>query len=381
MIAIPLVFVSLLVGVARLNDISKFSRMGGKTILFYLFTTLIAIIIGLGIGNLIKPGKKISAETRLKFETSLKANAAQKIEKADNATLDKAPLQPLIDIVPKNIIAAASDNTNMLQVVFFAMLIGIALLKIPEEKSAPVIAFFDGINEAITRIIDFIMIVAPIGVFGLIAAFIVETEDPDLLLGVIWYSATVLIGLFIMIFVVYPLLLKFTTNLSYKTFFKGIKPAMLLAFSTSSSSATLPITIKSCEENLGMPEEVSGFVLPLGATVNMDGTSLYQGVAAIFIAQVFNMGLSIGDQVTIILTALLASIGTAGVPGAGMIMLVIVLRSVGIPLEGIVLILAPDRLLDMCRTVVNVTSDATVASIVAFTENNNNTTASNKMSL
>lgn len=368
MIALPLVFVSLVVGIAQLGDVSKFSRLGGKTIGIYLITTCLAISLGLLVANIVQPGKRISPETRASLETQLKDQAADKVKQASETKEGQQPLQPLIDIVPKNIIGAAGSNTNMLQVVFFALLLGIALLKIPSEKSKPVIVFFDGLNEAIVKLIDMIMLIAPFGVFGLISALVVETKDLDLLLGVLWYALAVFGGLAIMIFLVYPLAVYFITGIPVKKFFKAIEPAMLLAFSTSSSSATLPVTIRCAEKNLRLSEDVAGFVLPMGATVNMDGTSLYQGVAAIFIAQVFNLELTLTDQLTIIFTALLASIGSAGVPGAGMVMLVIVLKSVGIPLEGIALILAPDRLLDMCRTVANVTSDASVATIVASTE-------------
>jgi proton glutamate symport protein len=364
MVALPLVMVSLITGIAQLGDINKFSRMGTKTIGLYLFTTFVAISLGLLLTNIISPGKMISPETRDKMEQLLNEQKEKTIE----VNSKTQPLQPLIDIVPKNIIEAASENTQMLQIVFFAMLLGIALIKIPKEKAKPVIAFFDGLNEAIVKLIDMIMLIAPYGVFSLIAALIAETSDPDLLIGVAWYSLVVLLGLMSLVFIFYPLLLKIGTNISYKHFFVAMRPALLLAFSTSSSSATLPVTIRCAEKNLGIPEEVSGFVLPLGATINMDGTSLYQGVAAIFIAQVFNMDLSITDQLTVLFTALLASIGTAGVPGAGIVMLIIVLKSVGIPVEGIALILAPDRILDMCRTLVNVTSDATVAAIVASKE-------------
>lgn len=365
MVALPLVLVSLVSGIAQLGDINKFSRMGAKTIGIYLFTTFVAISLGLVIANVMAPGKMISAETRQSMEQKLHDTANTKVQQSEAITADKQPLQPLIDIVPKNIISAASENTRMLQIVFFAMLLGIALIQIPKEKAAPVIAFFDGLNEAIVKLIDMIMLIAPFGVFSLISALIAETSDPDLLIGVLWYTLAVLIGLMVLVFIFYPILLKLYTGISYRHFFEAMRPALLLAFSTSSSSATLPVTIRCAEKNLGISEEVTGFVLPLGATVNMDGTSLYQGIAAIFIAQVFNMDLSISQQLTILITALLASIGTAGVPGAGMVMLVIVLKSVGIPVEGIALILAPDRILDMCRTLVNVTSDATVAAIVA----------------
>jgi len=368
MVAVPLVLVSLISGIAQLGDINKFSRMGTKTIGLYLFTTIVAISLGLIIANIVSPGKMISAETRKIMEQKMHNTAKTKFQQSISHSTNSQPLQPLIDIVPRNALAAAAENTSMLQIVFFAMLFGIALIKIPKEKSAPVIAFFDGLNEAIVKIIDIIMLLAPFGVFSLISALIAETADPDLLIGVLWYSATVLIGLMILVFIFYPILLKITTGIPYKYFFNAMRPALLLAFSTSSSNATLPVTIRCAEKNLGISEEVTGFVLPLGATVNMDGTSLYQGVAAIFIAQVFNIELSLFEQMTILFTALLASIGTAGVPGAGIVMLVIVLKSVGIPIEGIALILAPDRILDMCRTLVNVTSDATVAAIVASKE-------------
>lgn len=365
MIAMPLVLVSLISGIAQLGDISKFSDMGLKTAGLFLLTTCLAILLGLALSNIIKPGKRISAETRQKLEATLQEKAASEIQRAEDIESGKQPLQPLIDIVPKNIVGAASENTNMLQIVFFALLIGISLLKIPAAKAQPVIAFFEGLNETIIKLIDMIMVLAPFGVFGLISSLVIETRDADLLLGVLWYSLAVIAGLAIMLFVVYPLLMQLFGKFSYWQFFKGLRPAMLLAFSTSSSSATLPVTMQVVEKNLGIPEKISGFVLPMGATINMDGTSLYQCIAAVFIAQIFNIDLSITDQFTILLTALLASLGSAGVPGAGMVMLVIVLKSVGIPLEGIALILAPDRLLDMCRTLVNVASDAAVAVIVA----------------
>jgi Na+/H+-dicarboxylate symporter len=261
----------------------------------------------------------------------------------------------------------------MLQVVFFAIILGVALLQIPKEKSEGVVRFFDGLNEAVIKIVEYIMIIAPFGVFALIASLLIELAGDrpdkafDLLYALLWYSLTVLLGLAIMLLVVYPLFIRLFTKISYLHFFRGIRPAQLLAFSTSSSSATLPVTMKQVEEELGVPEEVSSFVLPLGATINMDGTSLYQSVAAVFIAQALGLNLSLGSQIMIIVTATLASIGSAGVPGAGMVMLVIVLESVGIPTAGIALIVAPDRILDMCRTVVNVTGDASVATIVATT--------------
>jgi Na+/H+-dicarboxylate symporter len=262
----------------------------------------------------------------------------------------------------------------MLQVVFFAILAGIALLQIPRSKAEPVMAFFDGFNEVITQIVNYIMVIAPYGVFALMASLIVEIagDDPDsaltLLLALLKYSLIVLAGLFIVMVVMFPLLLKFMTKVPVGHFFRAIRPAQLLAFSTSSSNATLPVTMKITEEELGVSENISSFVLPLGATVNMNGTSLYQSVAAVFIAQALGMELTFGQQVMIVLTSTLAAVGSAGVPGAGLIMLIVVLEAIGIPAAGIALIMAPDRILDMFRTVVNITGDVVVAAVIASKE-------------
>ena len=373
MIAVPLVLASLIVGVSNLGDISKLSRIGGKTIGIYLVTTVIAVSLGLVAVNILQPGKQLPVETRENLmslyggEVEDKSSVAGELKK-------QSPLQPLVDIIPENIFSAASDNSSMLQVVFFAIIVGIALLQIPKEKGNPVIRFFDGLNDVIIKIVEYIMILAPYGVFALIASLLVELagDDPgqafELLYALLWYSLTVLTGLIVMAMVIYPTILKLFTKIKYKDFFEGIRPAQLLGFSTSSSSATLPVTMRQVEEELGVSEEVSSFVLPLGATINMDGTSLYQSVAAVFIAQALGLDLIIGQQLMIVLTATLASIGSAGVPGAGMVMLVIVLESIGIPIAGIALIVAPDRILDMCRTVVNITGDTVVAVVVASTE-------------
>lgn len=373
MIAVPLVLASLITGIASLGNIAKLSRMGGKTIAVYLFTTTIAITIGLVCVNILQPGKKLPQSTRENL-MALYSGDVESRENVAQSVKDAGPLQPLVDVIPENIFVSLADNSSMLQVVFVAMIIGIALLKIPREKGQPVTAFFDGLNDIIIKIVDFIMILAPYGVFALIASLIVELggTDPDkafeLLYALLWYSVTVLVGLIAMIALIYPALFKIFTKVKYKNFFKGIRPAQLLAFSTSSSAATLPVTMEVVQKDLGVSEEVASFVLPLGATINMDGTSLYQGVAAVFIAQALGLGLSLGDQLMIVLTATLASIGTAAVPGAGIVMLVIVLEAIGIPTAGIALILAPDRILDMCRTVVNVTGDAAVTMVVASTE-------------
>ncbi|MFD2035867.1 dicarboxylate/amino acid:cation symporter [Belliella marina] len=373
MIAVPLVFASLIVGVSNLGDISKLSRIGGKTIFTYIFTTVIAISLGLALVNIFQPGKSLPNDTKENLMALYDDAAGSKTKQAE-AIQNQSPLQPLVDIVPENLFNAASDNSLMLQVVFFAIIMGIALLQIPKKKSQPVIAFFDGINDVIIKIVGFIMLIAPYGVFALMASLIVEIagENPEsafvLLYALLKYSLVVVGGLFLMAFVVYPSILKGFTKISYMHFFKAIRPAQLLAFSTSSSSATLPVTMKQVEEEIGVSEEVSSFVLPLGATINMDGTSLYQGVAAVFIAQALGMDLSLTQQLTIVLTATLASIGSAGVPGAGLIMLIIVLESINVPAAGIALIIAPDRILDMFRTAVNVTGDAAVCCVVASTE-------------
>ncbi len=368
LIAVPLILASLIKGVSSLSDVSKLSRIGGKTIGIYLITTLIAVSFGLILVNVVQPGKSFSEEKRNELKEQYASSAALKIESAENVK-GEGPLQFLVDIVPNNFIQAAGDNKNMLQVIFFALLFGIAMVMLPKEKTSTVKSFFDGINDIVLQIVDLIMLAAPYGVFALIAGLVVDFGGSSELfkaLGI--YSLTVVIGLLLMITLIYPLILRLFTDLKYLDFFKGIAPAQMLAFSTSSSAATLPVTMERCEDHLGVSEEVSSFVLPLGATINMDGTSLYQSVAAVFIAQAFGYDLDLGQQMTIVLTATLASIGSAAVPGAGMVMLVIVLSSIGIDPEGIALIFAVDRILDMLRTVVNVTGDATVATVVAATE-------------
>lgn len=364
LIAVPLIVASLIMGVAGLKDISKLSKMGGRTIGIYVLTTVLAVSIGLSLVNIIKPGKFISEETRIELTENYGADAAKRKEAAD-AQANTGPLQALIDLVPENIVGAASSNGNMLQVIFFVIFFGIGLILIPPDKAKPVIDFFDGMNEVVLKMIDLIMLAAPYGVFALLASLVVESPSADIFYALGMYSLTVVLGLAIMIFGFYPFLLSYVVKSSYGEFFKGIAPAQLLAFSTSSSAATLPVTMERVTEHLGVDEDVASFVLPVGATINMDGTSLYQGVAAVFIAQAFGMDLDLMQQLTIVVTATLASIGSAAVPGAGMVMLVIVLQSIGVPAEGLALIFAVDRPLDMCRTVVNVTGDATVSMMVA----------------
>lgn len=366
MIAVPLIVVSLIVGISDLKDISKLSKLGGRTIVLYLFTTIMAVSIGLILANVIQPGKYINEDSRKSLLKNFAGDAAQKIELAETAK-SKGPLQPLVDIVPDNFFKALTDNAAMLQVILFVILIGIALILIDEQKAKPVVDFFKGLNEVILKIIDLIMLMAPFGVFALMTSLMVEIPDFSTLNALGVYALTVFLGLAIMTFVIYPSLLISFTKYSPVKFFRAISPAQLLAFSTSSSAATLPVTMECVIEQVGVDEDVASFVLPLGATVNMDGTSLYQAVAAVFIAQALGMTLDLQTQLMIVVTATLASIGSAAVPSAGMVMLVIVLGQAGIPEAGLALIFAIDRPLDMCRTVVNVTSDATVSTIVAKT--------------
>ncbi|MCH1538944.1 dicarboxylate/amino acid:cation symporter [Flavobacteriaceae bacterium] len=363
LIAIPLILASLIKGVSDLKDISKLSQMGGRTILTYLSTTLVAVVIGLILVNSIQPGKSISIETRKELVEAYASDADQKREVAAKQS-SAGRLQPLVDIVPSNLFSAASNNRNMLQIIFFAIFFGIGIILIPEKESSLVKGFFDSFNAVILKLIDLIMMAAPYGVFALLAALVVEAPSLELFKALALYAITLLAGLALMIGF-YALMVRILIKKSPSFFFKGIAPAQLLAFSTSSSAATLPVTMECVEGNLGVDKEVTSFVLPIGATINMDGTSVYQGVAAVFIAQAFGLDLSLSAQLGIIFTATLASIGTAAVPSAGIVMLVIVLAQAGIPEAGLALIFAIDRPLDMCRTVVNVTGDAAVSMFVA----------------
>ena len=363
LIAIPLILAALIKGISDLKDISSLSKMGMRTISIYVVTTVIAVSIGLTVVSLIQPGKTINEDTRNELVEAYGGDADAKLQAAA-AQKDAGPLQALIDLVPSNIVSAASSNRNMLQVIFFAVFFGISLILIPQEKAKTVKDFFDGLNEVILKMVDLIMLAAPYGVFALMAALVVEAPSADLFAALGMYAVSVVFGLLTMV-MFYILLVKVFTKKSPKFFLNGIAPAQLLAFSTSSSAATLPVTMERVTEHLGVEEEVSSFVLPIGATINMDGTSLYQAVAAVFIAQAFGMDLSFGTQLGIIATATLASIGSAAVPGAGMVMLVGVLGYAGIPEAGLALIFAVDRPLDMCRTVINVTGDATVSMLVA----------------
>ena len=372
-IAIPLVLTSLITGIASLSDLKKLSRIGGKTISIYIVTTAISVSIGLITVNLLQPGKQVPYEMQSKLQETYESDASSRADTAQEVK-ERGPLQLFIDMVPSNFFEAASNNRNMLQIVFISMLIGIGLVQIPKKKSKPVLDIFEGLNDVIIKLVDIIMLIAPLGVFSLIAQTInkVAGDDPDQvaeLLGALgFYMIAVVVGLIIHLLVTYITILKVYVKMPLKTFFTGIGPAQLLAFSTSSSGATLPVTMERCEDELGVSEEVSSFVLPLGATINMDGTALYQAVAAVFISQAIGLDLSLLDQLTIVLTTVLASIGTAAVPGAGIIMLVIILEAIGVPSTGIALILGVDRILDMLRTVINVTGDATIAVTIASSE-------------
>ena len=373
LIAVPLVLSSLITGVASLSNLKKLSRIGGKTIAIYIGTTAVAVTIGLVSVNIIQPGNKVPDQIKIELQNTYQKDAELKSGSAQNIK-NRGPLQPIVDMVPSNFFSSASSNRNMLQVVFMALFLGIGLIQIPKEKGKPLLEFFEGLNEVVIKLVDLIMLIAPIGVFALIAQTInkVAGDNPsqimELLSALGFYMFAVIIGLITHGIITYTGLLKMMTKMPLNLFFKGIAPAQLLAFSTSSSGATLPVTMECCEDELGVSEEVSSFVLPLGATINMDGTAMYQAVAAVFIAQTLGMDLDLGSQLTIILTAVLASIGTAAVPGAGIIMLVIILEAVGVPSAGIALILGVDRILDMIRTTFNVTGDATVAVIVANSE-------------
>lgn len=382
LIAVPLILASLIMGVTSLSDTSKLSRIGGKTIAFYIGTTVVALTVGLVLVNLIEPGAYVPTEVQEALTETYGGQAEDRQQFAQEAK-DRGPLQPLVDMVPTNFFQSAADNGSMLQIVFVAILLGIALLQVPKDKAQPLINFFDGLNSVVIRIVEITMLMAPIGVFGLMADAItsIAGENPSQVIQVVQalgvYCLTVVAGLAVMVFLVYPIILTVFTKKTIPEFFRAIAPAQLVAFSTSSSGATLPVTMEVAEKNLGVSEEVSSFVLPLGATINMDGTALYQAVAAVFIAQVLGIDLTVVQQLNIVFIAVLASIGTAAVPSAGIVMLVVILESVGVPSAGIALILGVDRPLDMLRTTNNITGDTMVASVIAASEGELDSVAGN----
>jgi proton glutamate symport protein len=368
LIAVPLIFVSLVKGISSLTDITRLSRIGLKTIAIYLITTLIATSIGLGMVNLISPGNVFPAEKQAEYREEFMDDISEKQLFADEMK-GKSPLHFLEDIIPENIVFAAGDNSNMLQVIFFAILFALAMVTIKDKSMRYVKGFFDGLNEIILKIIDLIMRFAPVGVFALMAGLIVDfSGDSELFSALGMYMLTAISGLMLLILLFYPALMWIFTGVRYRDFFRGILPAQMVAFSTSSSAATLPVTLKQVTNEFKVSKTIGNFVLPIGVTINMDGTSCYQAVAAVFIAQVFGIDLSVAQQISIVLLAVMASIGSPGVPGGSIVMLIVVLSTVGIPVEGLALILGVDRPIDMLRTVVNITGDATVASMVAKSE-------------
>lgn len=369
LIAVPLIFVSLVKGITSITDITKLSRIGLKTIGLYLASTTIAIVFGLIIVNTFKPGHAFSQETRQQFQTVYEKNVKDS-EDVAGLVQDKPPLAFFEDMVPDNIIAASGDNSNMLQVIFFSILFALAIIVLEAKQVSVVKELFDGLNDIILKIVDIVMRFAPIGVFALLSALITEfSGDVQLFVALGKYAALTIVGLLLLIFGLYPLYIRLFTKIKIRDFIKHLLPVQMVAFSTSSSAATLPVTLKQCTQKLKISRSVANFVLPVGVTINMDGASFYQAVSAVFIAQVFGLDLNLTQQLTIVLTALLASIGAPGVPGGAVIMLVVVLSSVGIPAEGLALIMGVERPLDMIRTVANVTGDTAMASIVASTEN------------
>jgi len=413
LIAVPLVLFSIINGVAGIGDPSSLGRMGGKTLLSYLITTLLAVGVGLILVNIVKPGERIEESSRIdnrisyelwaqsegiaikdgisflgkpEYKDRVEAMTRKEQSKTTNEAVNSGlktvakneksgPLKPLVDLVPSNVFKSLTDNGSMLQIIFFSLFFGISLLFIPESKSAPVMQFVDGAMEVFLKMIDIVMQTAPFFVFALLAGVISKMAGDDvgkvveIFKGLSWYSITVFVGLLLMVFFIYPLIVRLLVKvIPYKGFFKAMGLAQTTAFSTSSSAATLPITMECVEENLGVDKKITSFVLPIGATVNMDGTVLYQAIAVVFLAQFHMIDLTLGQQLTIVLTATLASIGSAAIPSAGLVMLIVVLGSVGLNPAWIAIIFPVDRILDMCRTVVNVTGDATVSSIIAKSE-------------
>lgn len=362
MIAVPLVFASLLVGAASLSDLKNVARIGGKTVLLFMFTTVIAITTGLLFANIFQPGNFMPPETKTMLLQTFSDEASSKVQQEVSVNI----VDFFVNIVPRNPFKAIADG-DFLQVVFFAILTGIFLTQIPKDKSKTIINFFDGLSSAMILLVEKVMLIAPFAVFALISATVAEFGF-NILQTLLMYIITVASGLLFLMIFVYPALLKTIARQKILPIYKALRQVMIVAFSTSSSAATLPLEMEVAEKKLGVSKKIASFVLPLGATVNMDGTALYQAVAAMFIAQVYGIEMDLTKQITIVITSVLASIGTAPVPGVGLIMLIIVLRSVGIPEEGIALILGVDRVLDMARTVPNIVSDSFTAVTVAKSE-------------
>jgi Na+/H+-dicarboxylate symporter len=411
LIAVPLVLFSIISGVASLGDPAKLGRLGIKTVVTYLLTTMTAVIVGLVLVNLFEPGAKVSEDllesNRIRYELWRDANGIQvlddinlrndpalaqkvgvitqeqvsmndwvtdKLNKAER-TKSSGPLQPLVDVVPTNIFRSLSDM-SMLQIIFFAVFFGVVLVGMPKAQAAPLMRAIDALNEVFVRMVWVVMKAMPIFVFALMAGQIVNAagSDPEmfrqLLEYLLQYSLVVVLGLAFMVFLFYPSLVALLVKpLGFKQFLAGMRDAQITAFSTSSSVATLPVTMDCVRNKIGVSERTTSFVLPIGATVNMDGTSLYQAVAVVSLAQFHMVDLSLAQQAVIVITATLASIGAAAVPSAGLVLMIIVLESVGLNPAWIALIFPVDRILDMCRTVVNVTGDGAVSTLIAHSEN------------
>jgi proton glutamate symport protein len=372
LIAVPLIFVSLVKGISSLTDISKLSRIGVKTIVYYMASTLIATTFGLFLVNVVKPGNTFPDEKRVEFMAKWQGTIDQSQLLAESG--DHSPLRFIVDIVPDNIINAMGDNSQMLQIIFFAILFAIAMVLLKESQVKTVKHIFDGLNDIIIKLIELIMLFAPYGVFALLAGVIVDfAGDADIFLALGKYFTTVLVGLLFLILIVYPLYLKiFTRKIPVSKFLRALLPAQMVAFSTSSSAAALPVNMRQNTEELNVSEEVVDFVLPVGVTINMDATAFYQSVAAVFIAQVYGIELTVVQQITIVLMATMSSIGSPGVPGGSIVLVIMVLTSVGLPVEGLALILGVDRPLDMLRSSVNITGDSTIANIINYSEQKRN---------
>lgn len=374
LVAIPLIFVSLVVGVSSVDSTSKLSRIGTRSLLLYTLTTIVAVGIGLLIASVVKPGYFFPEQARIKLMELYANNFTETTEFSQSAHAD--PLQFLIDLVPSNFFNTLTNNLNLLQVVILAIVFGIALLKIEESKRNAVTVFFVGINSALIEVVKIAMKLAPLGVFSLVASMLVEVVDTNsytevfgILYSLIWYTVSTIGGLIVILFIVYPIMIKGFSKINCSKFFKSIFPAQLVAFTTSSSAASLPILLDNVEKKLGISGEISKFVLPLGATVNMNGTALYLGVTIVFIAQALGIALSFTEQLSIVAYVTVSSVGVAGVPGAAIVATTMILQTLGIPAAGLAIILIPEHLLDMCRTVINITGDAVVAVIVENSEN------------
>ena len=362
MLAIPLIITSIISGIAGLRDINKLGRIGGRTLSLFTLTCLTSTILGVTLAATLKPGAAIPEKTKTELFESYQEKATGLIDKTHTGT---GTLEMITEMFPNNIFYAMSNNSMMLQVVIFSILFGIALSKVDASKSEIVIQFIEGLNETFMKLVMLVMFIAPVGVFALIASI---SFNPHVFLSLLYYMLTVIAGLAVILFILYPLINRLSSKVTYRKFFQTMQPVFLMAFSTSSSAATLPITMERVSNGFNIKREISDFVLSLGTTINMDGTALYQSIAAVFIAQATGIELSMGQMIIIALTATLSAVGAAGIPGAGMITLIIVLDAINVPVEAIALIMAPDRLLDMFRTVINVAGDACGAIAVSGME-------------